>query len=411
VTVSAGVGDAARIRAIRAQFPALARRHHGHPVAYLDGPGGTQVPQCVVDAMSDYLLRHNANTHWEYPTSRETDALIDGARQAFADFFNATAAEVVFGANMTALTFHLARALGRAWGPGDEVVVTELDHHGNIGPWQAIERERGITLRWVPFRPADGTLDLDALAAALGPRTRLVAFGWASNALGTVNDVDRICRLAREAGALAFVDAVHSAPHLLPDVAALGCDFLACSAYKFYGPHLGVLYVRRATLETLDVPKVAPAPDTAPERLELGTQIHEGIVGAGRAVDFIASLAGPPDRGRRAGLGASYRWLQQRAERQVRQLWDGLGSVRGLRRYGPPPGAPRTPTVSFTWSRPSAQVASELAERGVFASHGDFYAATVVQRLALEGLVRVGCACFTDPEVDQLLAALADLQR
>jgi cysteine desulfurase family protein (TIGR01976 family) len=411
VTAAAQLDEAARLAEVRAQFPALARRHNGHSVAYFDGPGGTQVPQCVVDAMGNYLLHHNANTHWEYPTSRETDALIDAARQAFADFFNATPAEVVFGPNMTTLTFHLARALGRAWAAGDEVVVTELEHHGNVGPWQALAVERGIRLRWVPLHPADGTLDLDDLAAALGPRTRLVTFGWASNALGTVNDVAAICRLARQAGALTFVDAVHSAPHLLPDVALLGCDFLVCSAYKFYGPHLGILYARRARLESLDVPKVAPAPDTAPERLELGTQIHEGIVGAARAVDFLAELAAPPPGPRRARLEASYRWLRQRGDRQARELWDGLRSIPGLRCYGPPPASPRTPTISFSWSRPSAQVAAALAERGVFASHGDFYAATVIQRLGVEGLVRVGCACFTDREIDQLLQALTDLGR
>lgn len=403
--------DAARVARIRAQFPALARVEHGAPAAYFDGPGGTQVPRAVAEAMVDYLYHHNANTHWEYPTSRETDVLIEGARQAAADLLNADPAEIVFGPNMTTLTYHLGRALGRRWGPGDEIVVTELDHHANVGPWQALERERGVTLRWVPFRVEDGGLDLAAMRRAIGGRTRLVAVGWASNALGTVNDVHSVVGWARAAGAETFVDAVHAVPHLLPDVRALGCDYLACSAYKFYGPHLGILYARRARLEALDAPKLAPAPDTAPERLELGTQNHEGIVGARAAIDFLAGIAGEPGMTRRQALVASYAWLHARAEAQVRALWDGLGALPGVRRFGPPPGRPRTPTVSFVASQPSARIAAALAERGVFASHGDFYAATVVERLGVEGLVRVGCACFTDGEIDQLLGALAEVLR
>ena len=216
---------------IRAHFPALDRRHAGYPVAYFDGPGGTQTPREVVEAMADYLYHHNANTHWAYPTSAETDAAIAGAREALADFLNAAPAEVAFGANMTTLTFHLARGLGRAWGAGDEIVVTELDHHGNVAPWQAIARERGVALRTVKMVPATGQLDWDHLQPSVGKHTRLIAIGAASNALGTVNDVRRAGEMARAAGALLFVDAVHSAPHLLPDVRALDCDFLACSAY------------------------------------------------------------------------------------------------------------------------------------------------------------------------------------
>jgi cysteine desulfurase family protein (TIGR01976 family) len=391
---------------VRAAFPALARVHQGHPVAYLDGPGGTQVPERVVDAMGDYLLHHNANTHWNYPTSEETDRLLEGAREAFGDFVNADPTEISFGLNMTSITFHLSRALGRLWGPGDEVVITELDHHGNVGPWQALAKERGITLRWVPFDPATGILDTDRLQAAIGPRTRLVAIGWASNALGTVNDVRTIVGWAREAGALSFVDAVHSAPHILPDVAALGCDFLACSVYKFYGPHVGVLYARRPFLDQLDVPKLEPSPDDPPEKLELGTQNHEGIVGAAAAVEFLADLGGAAGP-RRERLLAAYRWIHERGAAHARELWDGLGRVPGVRRFGPPPTAARTPTVSFVVEgRTSAEVARSLAARGVFVSHGDFYAATVVERLGVEGLVRAGTACFTDREVGALIDAL-----
>src|SRR5258706_15878368 len=264
---------------IRAQFPALTRRHNGNPVAYFDGPGGTQVPRVVAEAMNEYLFHHNANTHWSYPTSEETDAIIAAGREAMADLFNSSPSEIVFGPNMTTLTFHLARALGRAWGPGDEIVVTELDHHANIAPWRALARERGVTVKSVPFRPETGQLDEDALARALTPRTRLLAVGAASNALGTINDVRQAAELAHAAGALVFVDAVHYAPHALVDVRALGCDFLACSAYKFYGPHVGVLFGRHERLAALDPPKLEPAPDTAPERIETGTLNYEGIVG------------------------------------------------------------------------------------------------------------------------------------
>ncbi|MGH7526558.1 MAG: aminotransferase class V-fold PLP-dependent enzyme, partial [Gemmatimonadales bacterium] len=224
---------------IRQQFPALDRRFGGRPIAYFDGPGGTQTPRAVVEAMTDYLYHHNANTHWLYPTSKETDAIIAWAREALADFLGATPAEIAFGANMTTLTFHLARALGRAWGPGDEIVITELDHHANVAPWRALERERGLAIRVVPVVAETGQLDWAALEKCIAARTKLLAIGAASNALGTITDVARAAAFARDAGALTFVDAVHYAPHELVDVRALGCDFLSCSAYKFYGPHLG----------------------------------------------------------------------------------------------------------------------------------------------------------------------------
>jgi len=402
---------------IRARFPALARRHAGHPVAYFDGPGGTQVPQVVVDAMADYLLHHNANTHWRYPTSEETDRLLAGAREALADLLGATPAEIVFGANMTTLTFHLGRALGRGWGAGDEIIITELDHHANVAPWQALARERGVTLRSVPLVLATGELDWAALERLLSPRTRLLAIGAASNALGTVNDVTSACALARAAGALTFVDAVHYAPHALVDVRAIGCDFLACSAYKFYGPHVGILYGRRDRLEALDAPKLAPAPDTAPERLETGTLNHEGIVGAGAAVKFLASLAGDGPQGstRRDRLARVLGALHQRGQELVGRLWTGLDGLDGIRLYGPPPGRPRTPTVGFTvQDRTTDDVATALAAEGVFVSNGDFYATTVVERLGLSasGLVRAGCACYTTTdEVDRLVEGVRRLAR
>jgi cysteine desulfurase family protein (TIGR01976 family) len=403
--------DARSTAEIRGHFPALERRHGGHPVAYFDGPGGTQVPRAVADAVRDYLLHHNANTHWYYPTSEETDRILAAARASVADFLGATPSEVVFGANMTTLTFHLGRALGRGWGPGDELLVTELDHHANVAPWRALERERGVTVRAVPLVLATGELDWAALERALSPRTRLLAVGAASNALGTVSDVTRACALARAAGALSFVDAVHYAPHALVDVRAIGCDFLACSAYKFYGPHVGVLFGKRDRLEALDAPKLAPAPDTAPERLETGTLDHEGIAGAGAAVEFLASLAAGGSR--RERLERTFAALHRRGQELVERMWTGLGELPGVTRYGPPPGRPRTPTVSFTVAgRSSQEVATALAAEGVFVSNGDFYATTVVERLGLtaEGLVRAGCACYTTAdEVDRLLAGVERL--
>jgi cysteine desulfurase family protein (TIGR01976 family) len=391
----------ATVEAIRGKFPALRREEQGLAVAYFDGPGGTQVPRPVVDAVTDYLLNHNANTHWAYPTSEETDALLAASRRALADFLNAGPDEVAFGANMTTMTFHLARALGRGFGPGDEVVVTELDHHANVAPWQALAQERGVTVRAARMDPLTCRVDMDDLARCVTERTRVLAVGAASNALGTVTDVRAAARLAHDAGALVFVDAVHSAPHCLVDVKDLGCDFLACSAYKFYGPHVGVLYGRRDLLQSLDVPKLQPAPDTAPERLETGTQNHEGVVGASAAVEFLASLSGGPEVPRRERLRATFGGLHERASALVGQLWDGLRSVPGVTVYGPPPGAPRTPTVSFAVSgRPADEVARALVPRGVFVSHGDFYASTAVRRLghAHDGLVRAGCACYTTAE-------------
>src|SRR5262245_47616454 len=332
-------GPVPSIDQVRSQFPALERRHGGTPVAYFDGPGGTQVPRSVVDAMADYLLHHNANTHWAYPTSVETDAALAAAREAVADLLGGRASEIAFGANMTTLTFHLGRALGRRWAAGDELVVTELDHHANVDPWRRLAKEHGLAVRTVRFHPGTGQLDLQDLAAALTPRTKLLAIGAASNALGTINDVRRAADLAHAAGALVFVDAVHYAPHVLVDTAALGADFLACSAYKFYGPHVGVLWGRQALIEELDLPKLEPAPEHAPERLETGTQNHEGIVGAAAAVDFLASLGPAGAATRRDRLAAAFAMLHARGRELVARLWSGLREVPGVTVYGPPPDA------------------------------------------------------------------------
>ncbi len=398
---------------IRKCFPALERRHNGYPVAYFDGPGGTQVPRTVVEAMNEYLYCHNANTHWAYPTSEETDAIIDSARCVLADFLNASSNEIAFGANMTTLTFNLSRALGREYQPGDEIVVTELDHHANVAPWRALEKERAVIVRTVKMIPETGELDWEDFSRQLNDRTKLVAIGAASNALGTINDVRRAVKMVHSLGAQIFVDAVHYAPHELVDVRDWDCDFLSCSAYKFYGPHIGVLYGRHDLLASLDFPKLIPAPDTAPERVETGTQNHECIAGAAAAVDFLASLASGMTR--RDRLRAALDGLHKRSSALVSRLCNGLTNTDGVQLYGPPPDAPRTPTIAFTVKgMSSTEVAKELAERGVFASHGDFYAMTVVERLGQtpHGLVRAGYACYTtSEEVERLIAGVREIAR
>jgi cysteine desulfurase family protein (TIGR01976 family) len=384
---------------IRSHFPALDRRYGDYPVAYFDGPGGTQVPRPVAEAMVDYLYHHNANTHWAYPTSEETDAAIMDARATVADFLNAQPDEIAFGANMTTLAFHLSRALAPEFTPDDEIVITELDHHANVAPWRILERERGVVVRVVKLLPDTGQLDWDDFNRHLNARTKLVAIGAASNALGTITDVRRVADMAHAVGALVFVDAVHYAPHLLTDVRAMNCDFLACSAYKFYGPHIGIMFGKRDLLESTQFPKLLPAPDTAPERVETGTQSHEGIVGAAATVNFLASLSAGGNR--REQIQTTFAALHARAKILVGQLWEGLFQIEGVRLYGPPPDSPRTPTVSFTVQGVSSTaVAQKLARLGIFVSHGDFYAATVIERLGLsdEGLVRAGCACYTTTE-------------
>jgi cysteine desulfurase family protein (TIGR01976 family) len=356
--------------------------------------------------MLDYLYHHNANTEWNYPTSAETDEAIADAREALGDFLNASPDEIMFGANMTTLTFHLSRAIGRTLSKGDEIVVTELDHHANVDPWRQLARDRDLCVRTVKMIPETGQLDWEDLERALNGKTKLVAMGAASNALGTINDVTRATRMAHDAGALMFVDAVHYAPHNLVDVKAIGCDFLGCSAYKFYGPHIGVMFGRHGLLESLDFPKLVPAHDNAPDRGETGTLNHEGIVGAGAAVDFFASLS-QVDGTRRERLESTLSDGHARGEVLFAKLWSGLKAIDGVSVYGSPPGSKRTPTIAFTLrGKSSRDVAGELADAGVFVSHGDFYATTVVERLGLTegGLVRAGCAIYTsDSEVERFV--------
>jgi cysteine desulfurase family protein (TIGR01976 family) len=409
--------EVAPVGEIRRHFPALERVHNGYPVAYFDGPGGTQAPRYVVEKMADYLYHHNANTHWAYPTSAETDAAIEYAREVCAEFLNASPSEIAFGANMTTLTYHLSRALGKNLSAGDEIVVTELDHHANVDPWRRLAVERGVTIRTVRLDPATGTLMQEDLEQFIGPQTRVVAIGAASNALGTINDLPAVIAMAHEAGALVFVDAVHYVPHAVLDVRQLDCDFVGMSAYKFYGPHIGVMFAKKALLERLDFPKLVPAPDYAPENAETGTQNQEGMVGAAAAVDYLASLGSGASGGsvssRRENLRNVFAEMHARTSRLFERLWNGLSSLSRVTLYGVPAGSPRTPTLSFTIDGISSTDAARfLSDRGLFLSHGDFYAWTVVQRLGLapEGLIRAGCACYTtEEEIDRLIEGVTAL--
>ncbi len=406
ISLEAVASRVASVDEIRSHFPALLRREGSTPVAYFDGPGGTQVPRLVAESMTQYLLHHNANTHWAYPTSAETDAMLAGARGVLADFVGATPGEISFGANMTTILFHIARAIGRTLQPGDEIIVTELDHHANIAPWQALARERGAVLKWLPLDLATFRHEEGAFARLLSPRTKVVALGAASNILGTISDIPTMIAMARAAGAITVVDAVHYAPHALVDARAMGADFILCSAYKFYGPHIGVCYGRHDATAALDLPRLEPAPDFVPECLETGTQNHEGIVGAAAAVEFLASIAGV-DAPRRVQLETAFDALHARGEQLFQQMWEGLSSIDGVTLFGPLPGTPRSPTVSFQLrGHASESVVRGLAPRGVYASHGDFYALTVARRLGVveEGLVRAGCSCYsTSDEVERLV--------
>src|SRR5947208_6002200 len=308
--VMQGTGNKAfDIAWVRQQFPSLKLQVNGHAAAFLDGPAGTQTPRQVMDAVQNYFLHSNANTCGAFATSRGNDAMIAAARGAMADFFHCDSDEVVFGQNMTTITFALARAIGRELTAGDEIIVTTLDHDANVAPWRALE-EKGVVIRQVDIREADCTLDLDDLKRKLNSKTKLVAVGYASNAVGTINPVREITKWAHEAGALMFIDAVHYAPHGPIDVRALDCDFLACSPYKFFGPHMGTLYGKREQLLRFSPYKVRPAPEALPDRWETGTQVQELIAGIGAAVDYLAELGRRSDLGakdRRRALQAAYR--------------------------------------------------------------------------------------------------------
>lgn len=401
---------------VRLQFPSLELRVNGHAAAFLDGPAGTQVPRQVMNAVQNYYLKSNANTCGSFATSRSNDAIIAAARSAMADFFHCNADEVVFGQNMTTITFALARAIARSLQPGDEIVVTTLDHDANVAPWRALE-EQGVVIRQVDIRKSNCTLDLDDLKKKLNANTKLVAVGYASNAVGTINPVVEITKLAHAHGALMFVDAVHYAPHGPIDVRALDCDFLVCSPYKFFGPHIGALYGKREHLLRFRPYKVRPAPDTLPDRWETGTQLQELIAGVAAAVDYLAELGRHCDssaKDRRSALLAAYRATRQHEMVLVTRLIEGLLAIPGLQFFGISDLKEfhnRCSTVSLRLAgHTPAEVAACLGERGIFTWDGNYYAMNLTERLGVEasgGLLRIGLVHYnTVEEVDRLLAAL-----
>jgi cysteine desulfurase family protein (TIGR01976 family) len=412
-----GRGMTFPIEAVRARFPALDAKEHGDR-AFFDAPGGTQACADAIDRMAAHLRTGTANSGGAFSTSQATDALSREAHAAMADLLGGRAEEIAFGPNMTSLTLAAARALSREWGEGDNLVVTRLDHDANVAPWLQVAADKGMDVRWLDFDPATGRLAYHDLPALLDARTRLVAVGWASNALGTVNDVPAIAAAVRAgSSALLYVDAVQGVPHLPCDVATLGCDFLACSPYKFFGPHQGVLWGRAEAWDRLDAYKVRPAGTEGAHRLETGTPSFEGQAGVLGTIEYLDWLGGEVDataNSRRARLLAAMRASVVYEHDLGERLLAGLASIPGLRLYGPPTMDGRVPTFAFTLAghHPDA-VAGALAAQHLHVWSGHFYAVEVIRRLGLEdmgGLVRVGlCHYATAAEVDRLLQALRDL--
>ncbi|MFN8471884.1 MAG: cysteine desulfurase-like protein [Anaerolineae bacterium] len=408
------------VHTVRAQFPSLMRSFDGRAPIFLDNPGGTQVPQAVADAVSGYLLNTNANTNGAFRTSQMSDEVIAEAHRAAADLLGAAdPREIVFGQNMTTLTFAISRSLGLGLKPGDEIIVTHLDHDANISPWLLLARDTGAVVRWVDFRHEDCTLDLDTLAAQLSPRTKIVAVGYASNAVGTINDVRRVVDMAHSVGALSYIDAVQYVPHGPTNVQALGTDFLVCSAYKFFGPHMGMLYGRADLLESLSPYKVRPADDTLPTRFETGTQNHEGQAGTLAAINYLASLAngGDASESRRSRLVRGMQGIQAYEQRLSERLICGLLAIPGVTIYGIADVSrfdERVPTVSITmYGTTPLAIAEALAQREIYVWEGNFYALSVTTQLGLEptGLLRIGAAHYnTVEEIDALLNALEEIR-
>lgn len=404
---------------VRAQFPSLTQTVNGRPAAFLDGPGGTQVPQRVIDAIANYLKQSNANTGGAYATSRRTDAMIAEARFAMADFLGCDSDEIVFGPNMTTLTFALSRAIGRNIGPGNEIVLTHLDHDADVSPWRALE-ERGATIRFVDINESDCTLDMADLARTVTGHTRIVCVGYASNAVGTINNVKEIVRIAHDAGAMVFVDAVHYGPHGLIDVRDLDCDFLACSTYKFFGPHMGVLYGKREHLKRLQPYKVRANSDAVPNRWEWGTLNHECIAGITACVEYIADLgrhANPPAANRRAAIVAAYEAIHAYEHGLLERMIRGLKQIPHLKIYGisdPNRLEGRCPTFAVRIEgHTPLELATKLGDRGFFTWDGNYYALNLTERLDVErtgGFLRIGFVHYnTAEEVDGVLAALSEI--
>jgi cysteine desulfurase family protein (TIGR01976 family) len=404
---------------VRQQFPSLGRIVNGQPAVFFDAPGGTQVPQQVIDAIANYLATSNANTGGAFATSRGTDHIIAEARAAMADFLNCAGDEVVFGPNMTTLTFALSRAIGRELKKGDELLVTCLDHDANVSPWVCLE-ERGVKVRTADIKPADCTLDMFDLSAKIRRSTRLVAVGWAANAVGTINDVGEAVRLAHAVGAMAFVDAVHYAPHAPIDVQALDCDFLACSSYKFFGPHLGILYGKREQLQRLRPYKLRACTEQLPDRWETGTQNHECLAGLIAAIDYLADLGRhhhPQASSRREAILSAYEVIRQHERVLAEKLIAGMLAIPGLTFYGikdPARFDQRTPTVAIRMeNRSPREVATHLGECGISTWDGDYYAVDLAERLGVQpsgGMLRIGLAHYnTADEVQRLLTELRAL--
>lgn len=405
---------------VRSRFPALSQEIDGRQPVFFDGPGGSQVPGSVIDAMSRYLVTFNANAHGAFATSRRTDECIVSARSAVADLLGCDPDEVVFGANMTTLTFAFSRAIGRWLRPGDEILVTRLDHYANVSPWQALEEEAGAVVRFVDIHSKDCTLDMEDLKRQINTKTRLVAIGYASNAVGTVNDVAAVVRLAHAVGAWVFVDAVHYAAHGPIDMRELDCDFLVCSAYKFYGPHVGILYGKRQHLSQIRPYKVRPAPEEVPSRWETGTLNHEGLAGLVATIDYLSELGGRVSSsasGRREALVAALEASRHYERELCEQLIAGLLKISGLTLYGitdPARFAWRTPTVAIRLAgKHPYVVAKELGDRGIFTWHGNFYALGIAEKLNVEaegGFLRIGLLAYnTREEIEQLLQALQEI--
>jgi len=405
---------------IRAQFPSLAQTVNGHPAAFLDGPGGTQVPQRVIDAIANYLSRDNANTGGAYATSRRTDAMIAEARAAMADFLHCAADEVAFGPNMTTMTYAMSRAIGRELKPGDEIVVTRLDHDANVSPWLQMAQDRGITVRWAEIHDQDCTLDMADLASKINPNTKLVAAGYASNAVGTINPVKEIVALAHKVGALAYIDAVHYSPHGLIDVEALDCDFLACSTYKFFGPHMGVLFGKREHLQRFRPYKVRPNTNAIPNCWEWGTLNHECIAGIAACVEYIADLgrhARSESSSRRAAIEAAYAAIHEHERALLERMMTGLNKIPSLKIYGitdPARFHERCATLAIRIpGHTPLELATQLGDRGIFTWDGNYYALNLTEHLDVEksgGFLRIGLVHYnTAEEVDLLLAALREI--
>ena len=397
------------VRSVREQFPALRRKYDGRGVVYFDGPGGSQVARQAIDAMSGYMERGGANLHGVFPTSTETEEILAETRRAAADFLGAGQDEISFGANMTTLTFAISRALAREWDEGSEIVVTELDHRANVDPWVIAAHESGATVRWVKVDPETLTLDPDDLERHITERTRFVAVGLASNAVGTVNDVAVVAQKAHAAGAIVAVDAVHSAPHIPIDRDGLGADVITCSAYKFFGPHVGVTAIRRDLFENMDVYRLDPAPGYIPDKLETGTQNHEGIAGVKGALDFIASLG--EGTSQREKLGSAMQTIEEHEAELAEAFRAALHDLPGVKLYAAPDGVRKTPTIAFrVEGHTPDEVCARMLEHGFFIAAGDFYASTLAQKLGISesgGFVRAGLAPYnTEEEVERFVEAL-----